>query len=61
MSIHRPIYMTTAIVMTVLLAIMVLSAQDNLDTVRQAANQGDAAAQFNLGIMYVQRAGRAPR
>ena len=31
---------------------MVLSAQDDLDTVRQAAEQGDARAQFNLGIMY---------
>ena len=52
MSIHRPIYMTAAIVMTVLLAVMVLSAQGNLDTVRQAAEQGDAGAQNNLGIMY---------
>ena len=38
--------------MTVLLAIMALSAQDDLDTVRQAADQGDAAAQYNLGLMY---------
>ena len=52
MSIHRPIYMTTAIVMTVLLAVMVLSAQDDLDTVRLAADQGQAAAQLNLGNMY---------
>ena len=34
------------------LAVMVLSAQDNLDTARQAAEQGDAAAQFSLGFMY---------
>ena len=34
------------------LAVMVLSAQDDLDTVRQAAEQGDATAQFNLGNMY---------
>ena len=34
------------------LAVMGLSAQDNLDTVRQAADQGDAAAQYNLGRMY---------
>ena len=32
---------------------MVLSAQDDLDTVRQAADQGDAEAQYNLGLMYV--------
>ena len=31
---------------------MVLSAQDDLDTVRQAAEQGDATAQFYLGNMY---------
>ena len=34
------------------LAVMVLSAQDDLDTVRQAAEQGDAKAQFSLGFMY---------
>ena len=34
------------------LAVMVLSAQDDLDTVRQAAEQGDADAQFYLGVMY---------
>ena len=34
------------------LAVMGLSAQDNLDAVRQAAEQGDAAAQYNLGLMY---------
>ena len=31
---------------------MVLSAQDDLDTVRQAADQGDAEAQYNRGLMY---------
>ena len=31
---------------------MVLLAQDDLDTLRQAAEQGDARAQFNLGFMY---------
>ena len=31
---------------------MVLSAQDDLDTVRQAADQGDATAQNNLGVRY---------
>ena len=34
------------------LAVVGLSAQDNLDAVRQAADQGDAEAQYNLGIMY---------
>ena len=34
------------------LAVMVLSAQDDLDTVRQAADQGDAEAQYNLGVIY---------
>ena len=33
-------------------AIIVLLAQDPLDAVRQAANQGDAAAQNSLGFMY---------
>ena len=36
---------------------MVLSAQDDLDTVRQAAEQGDATAQFNLGVMYAKGEG----
>ena len=31
---------------------MVLSAQDDLDTLRQAAEQGDAEAQFVLGSRY---------
>ena len=42
----------TAVIGAVGLAVMVLSAQDDLDTVRQAAEQSDATAQFNLGIMY---------
>ena len=42
----------TAVIGAVGLAVMVLSAQDDLDTVRQAADQGDANAQFNLGVMY---------
>ena len=40
------------------LAVMVLSAQDDLDTVRQAADQGDAEAQYNLGNMYANGRGR---
>ena len=49
---HRPIYMTAAMAMTVLLAATVLLAQDNPELSRQAAEQGDAEAQFNLGAMY---------
>ena len=64
---HRPIYMTAAMVMTVLLAADVLLAQDNPeavilteeefqgDAVEQhnlAATQGDAEAQFSIGRMY---------
>ena len=44
--------MATAVLVTGGFAVMVLSAQDDLDTVRQAAEQGDATAQFNLGFMY---------
>ena len=51
-KIPRPIRIATAVIGAVGLAVMVLSAQDDLDTVRQAAEQGDATAQFNLGIMY---------
>ena len=36
---------------------MVLSAQDDFDTVRQAAEQGDATAQFNLAVMYAKGEG----
>ena len=42
----------TAVIVAGGLAIMVISAQDDLDTVRQAADQGDAKAQYNLGVMY---------
>ena len=51
-KIPRLIRIATAVIVVGGLAVMVLSAQDNLDTVRQAAEQGDAAAQFNLGAMY---------
>ena len=34
------------------LAVVVLSAQDDLDTLRQAAEQGDDVGQFSLGFMY---------
>ena len=48
----RLIRIATAVIVVGGLAVMVLSAQDDLDTVRQAAEQGDATAQFNLGLMY---------
>ena len=51
-KIPRLIRIATAVIVVGGLAVMVLSAQDNLDTVRQAAEQGDAAAQFSLGFMY---------
>ena len=40
-----------AYVIAVLLAVTVLPAQDDLDKIRQEAEQGDAAAQFILGLM----------
>ena len=48
----RLIRIATAVIVAGGLAVMVLSAQNNLDTLRQAAEQGDARAQFNLGFMY---------
>ena len=51
-KIPRLVRIATAVLVAGGLAVMVLSAQDDLDTVRQAAEQGDARAQFNLGIMY---------
>ena len=57
-KIPRLIRIAAAVLVAGGLAVMVLSAQDDLDTVRQAAEQGDATAQFNLGIMYANRRGR---
>ena len=51
-KVPRLIRIATAVFVAGSLAVMVLSAQDDLDTVRQAAEQGDATAQFNLGNMY---------
>ena len=51
-KVPRLIRIATAVFVAGSLAVMVLSAQDDLDTLRQAAEQGDAAAQFNLGAMY---------
>ena len=49
-KIPRLIRTATAVIVAGGLAVMVLSAQDDLDTVRQAAEQGDATAQFNLDV-----------
>ena len=51
-KIPRPIRIATAVIVAGGLAVMVLSAQDNLDAARQAADQGDADAQYNLGLIY---------
>ena len=51
-KIPRLIRIATAVLVVGGLAVMVLSAQDDLDTVRQAADQGDAEAQYNLGVIY---------
>ena len=56
-KIPRLIRIATAVIVAGGLAVMVLSAQDDLDTVRQAAEQGDATAQFNLGVMYAKGEG----
>ena len=51
-KIPKLIRIATAVIVAGGLAVMVLSAQDDLDTVRQAAEQGNATAQFSLGLMY---------
>ena len=51
-TIPRLIRIATAVIVAGGLAVMVLSAQDDLDTRWQAAEQGLAMAQFNLGITY---------
>ena len=51
-KIPKLIRIATAVIVAGGLAAMVLSAQDDLDTVRQAADQGDAEAQYNLGVIY---------
>ena len=56
-KIPRLIRIATAVIVPSGLAVMVLSAQDDLDMVRQAADQGDAEAQFNLGIAYAKGQG----
>ena len=56
-EIPRLIRRATAVIVAGGLAVMVLSAQGDLYTVRQAAEQGDATAQFNLGVMYAKGEG----
>ena len=51
-KVPRLIRIATAVFVAGSLAVMFLPAQDFLDTVRQAAEQGDAAAQASLGFMY---------
>ena len=51
-KIPRLIRIATAVIVAGGLAVMVLSAQDDLDTVRQAAEQGMAIAQFSLGLRH---------
>ena len=51
-KIPRLVRIATAVIVAGGFAIIVLLAQDPLDAVRQAANQGDAAAQNSLGFMY---------
>ena len=60
-KIPRLIRTATAVIVAGGLAVMVLSAQDDLDTVRQAAEQGDATAQFMLGNMYDNGRGVMPK
>ena len=48
----RLIRTATAVIVAGGLAVMVLPAQDDLDTLHQAAEQGEVAAQFSLGFMY---------
>ena len=51
-KIPKLIRIATAVIVAGGLAVMMLSAQDDLDTVWQAAEQGNATAQFSLGFMY---------
>ena len=53
----RLIRTATTVIVAGGLAVIVLSAQGDLYTVRQAAEQGDATAQFNLGVMYAKGEG----
>ena len=56
-KIPRLIRTATTVIVAGGLAVIVLSAQGDLYTVRQAAEQGDATAQFNLGVMYAKGEG----
>ena len=60
-KVPKLIRIATAVIVAGGLAVMVLSAQDDLDTVRQTAAQGDATAQVNLGLMYREGQDRTQR
>ena len=51
-KIPRLVRIAIAVIVAGGLAVMVLSAQDDLDTLRQAAEQGHTVAQLALGLMY---------
>ena len=51
---------TPALIVVAGFAVSVLLAQDDFDSIRQAAEKGDAEAQFNLAAMYDQGEGGAP-
>ena len=46
------IWTVTAMIVAVTVTATVLLAQDELDVLRQAAEQGDATAQYRLGAIY---------
>ena len=48
----KPIWTVNAMIVAVTLTATILLAQDELDSLRQAAEQGDAAAQYKLGAIY---------
>ena len=51
---------TSALIVVAGFAVSVLLAQNDFDSIRQAAEKGDAEAQFNLAAMYDQGEGGAP-
>ena len=48
----RVIRTAVAAIVVLSMAVTILLAQDDLESLRQAAEQGDADAQYNLGVMY---------
>ena len=53
--IPRWIRMATTVIAAVLLGVTGLLAQEDLDALRRAAEQGDAEAQYRLGVRYETR------